>query len=74
MNRLLRVDVKNSEKSVKSGDGKVRLISQAVNAADRSDTALVLPEHALVLSPEIVECKVASSTSDQNLLNENSSL
>ena len=71
MNRLLRVDVENSEKSVKSGNGKVRFISQAVNASDRSDAALVLPEHALGLRPEVVECKVASATSDQDLLIEN---
>jgi hypothetical protein len=67
MNSLLRVDVEYSEEPVEACDGKVGLISQAVDASNGANAALVLAEHAAMLGPEIEKCKIASSATNQNL-------
>ena len=68
MDGLLRVYVEDSEEAVEAGDREVRFVSQAVDASHGSDAAFVLPEHALVLSAEVEQRKIAGTSADHNLV------
>jgi len=67
MNGLLRIDVEDPEEPIETGDREVRLVSQAVDASDGADAALVLPEHTLVLRAEVEQCKITCPSANQNL-------